>query len=112
MSRPVKYRKVCSMPNSTSFYCDNSKGEIVMSVEEYEALRLIDYKFLTQEEASVEMQVARTTLQRIYDSARKKVAKALVESLVLRINGGSYELCKYRNNECRCGRCCLKKDKI
>jgi len=100
------------MPNTTSFYCDNSKGEIVMSVEEYESLRLIDYEFLTQEQASVEMQIARTTLQRIYDSARKKVAKAFVESLVLRIDGGSYKLCKHRNSDCRGGRCCLKKEKI
>ena len=47
-------------------------GEITMALEEYETIRLIDYEGLTQEECSERMNVARTTVQRIYSDARKK----------------------------------------
>lgn len=43
-------------------------------MEEYEALRLMDYLGLNQEEAAAQMGVARTTVQRIYAQARRKLA--------------------------------------
>ena len=78
------------------------------AVEEYEALRLMDYLGLNQKEAAAQMGVARTTVQRIYAQARRKLAVFLVEGRPLQIGGGSYALCPQES--CRgfsrpCGRC-------
>lgn len=108
MARPRKWRKVCCIPESTLFGPINSgniNGEIAMAVEEYETIRLIDFEGLTQEECAERMNVARTTVQRIYSDARKKLATALVNGSTLRIEGGDYKL--YDDSERRygCGRC-------
>ena len=78
---------------------------VCKAVEEYEALRLMDYLGLNQEEAAAQMGVARTTVQRIYAQARQKLAVFLVEGRPLQIGGGSYALCPQES--CRgCGRPC------
>jgi len=64
-----------------------------MSVEEYETVRLIDLEGLKQEECAEHMKIARTTVQKIYDDARKKIADAIVNGKKLVINGGDYMLC-------------------
>ena len=53
----------------------------------------MDLEGLSQQECSQWMEVARTTVQRIYENARKKLALALVEGRPLRIGGGDYRLC-------------------
>jgi len=80
MARPVKQRRVCEMPETMEFApCNKEKlMTIEMSVDEYEVIRLIDHLKLTQNECSQQMSVARTTVQAIYDSARSKLADALV----------------------------------
>ena len=78
---------------------------VVLNVDEYEAIRLIDRQGFSQEECSAYMQVARTTVQMIYNSARKKLAAALVDGLPLRIEGGSYQLCDGKEEACGCGGC-------
>ncbi|AFN03413.1 hypothetical protein PFC_02240 [Pyrococcus furiosus COM1] len=55
------------------------KPPIIMTYEEFEALRLVDYEGLTQEEAGKRMGVSRGTIWRALTSARKKVAQMLVE---------------------------------
>ena len=64
-----------------------------MTVEEYETIRLIDLEGLTQEECAESMNVAQTTVQRIYNDARRKLAHSLVNGAVLKIEGGNYKLC-------------------
>ena len=109
MARPKKGRKVCCVPQSTLFgpiNTINANSEVItMAVEEYETIRLIDFEGLTQEECSDRMNVARTTVQRIYSDARKKLSQSLVNGSVLKIQGGDYKL--YDDNERRygCGRC-------
>ncbi|SET34100.1 Protein of unknown function DUF134 [Natronincola peptidivorans] len=83
----------------------NLDGEIIMTVEEYEAIRLIDLEGLTQEECAERMSVARTTVQRIYNDARKKLAEALVNGKILKIQGGDYKLCEEGEPMYGCGRC-------
>lgn len=75
---------------------------VVMSVEEYEALRLADYENLTHKEASVRMNISRPTFTRLYDKARKNVAKAFVEGKAILIRGGTFIAGEYwyRCNSC------------
>ena len=109
MARPRKWRRVCCMPRRLRFGpLDGGvteAGIISMTIEEYETLRLIDGEDFTQEKCAVQMHVARTTVQKLYNTARKKLAEALVKGKSLIISGGTYKLCDEINNNCCCGRC-------
>lgn len=76
-----------------------------MTIDEYETVRLIDLQGFTQEECAKQMNIARTTVQGIYNEARKKIAESLVNGKVLRIEGGDYQLCDGLEKTCRCGGC-------
>ena len=96
MPRPPKHRKVCHFPQSLSFSPTDPAAEkkpIVLTVDEYETIRLIDREGCSQEECGEWMGVARTTVQLIYASARKKLAEMLVDGRPLQIAGGNYRLC-------------------
>lgn len=104
MPRPRKWRKVCCLPESDRFGPLNEPvdhNHVIMTVEEYETIRLIDLEGFTQEECARQMNIARTTVQGIYTEARKKVANTLVNGKVLRIEGGNYKLCEGRLKSCR-----------
>ena len=108
MARPRKFRTVCCLPDNPSFGPLNQtcqKKVVKMNVEEYETIRLIDLEGLMQEECAERMNVARTTVQRIYTDARKKLADSLINGMVLKIEGGDYNLndnqeCRYRCRIC------------
>ncbi len=110
MPRPRKCRRVCGLPENQSFVpAQNAqKAEIVLTVDEYETLRLIDREGLSQEECGAYMDIARATVQQIYQSARRKVANMLVEGLPLKIAGGDYRLCDGSEAIHCCGKCCRK----
>lgn len=106
MPRPRKCRKVCRLPMVNEFNPVGSDGKtVVITVDEYEAIRLIDKEGFSQEECAKYMQVARTTIQQMYNIARKKIADALVEGLSIRIEGGDYMLCSGVEKHCGCGGC-------
>lgn len=65
---------------------------LIMTLDEYETIRLIDKCGLTQEQCAGRMGVARTTVTAIYDSARKKLADSLIDGKTLQIGGGHYRL--------------------
>lgn len=73
---------------------------VVMTVDQYEAIRLIDLEGFTQEACAEKMEIARTTVQSIYAEARKKLADALVNGKMLRIEGGEYKLCESSDQPC------------
>ena len=75
---------------------------ISLHYDEYESIRLTDYKNLTQEQASKEMNISRPTFTRIYEKARQKIAKSLVECKAIIIEGGSVEFDNqwYKCNDC------------
>ena len=103
MARPVKKRRICSLPENREFRPVNhcQKKEVIkMSLDEYEVIRLIDYEKLNQVEAAKQINVARTTVQGIYSDARAKLAKALVEGKSLVIEGGHYKLCDGQLDKC------------
>lgn len=115
MARPQKKRFVCRIPKQTSFGPDIfSADEIILSVDEYEAIRLIDLEDNTQEECSRQMQVSRTTVQSIYTDARRKLADAIVNGKRLIITGGDYQLCNFYEKQCGsgCGRQCHRFETI
>lgn len=103
MARPRKRRRVCGLPNHRVFgpINNNFNGEpIILSVEEYEVIRLIDLEGLEQEECAERMDVARSTVQRMYSEAKRKVADSIVNGKMLRIEGGDYILCELDRNKC------------
>lgn len=111
MARPVKWRKVCSLPKSNQFgpldLPSDGKDHVIMTVDEYETIRLIDLEGFTQEECAGQMNIARSTVQGIYIEARKKLAESLVNGKVLLIKGGEYRLCEGLGNGC--GRGCHRR---
>ena len=74
MPRPRKCRKVCCLPKVSEFMPSGGASDeacVVMTVDEYETIRLIDKENFSQEECGKYMHIARTTVQQIYDCARK-----------------------------------------
>lgn len=96
MPRPIRPRCVRGMPKSGLFkpagIPASSLQETVLKVEEYECIRLVDFEGMSQIEAANRMGVSQPTFQRIYSSARKKIATAIVEGMALKIDGGDYRL--------------------
>jgi predicted DNA-binding protein (UPF0251 family) len=96
MPRPRIPRRVWFEPNITYFKPAGvrmiSLEEVVLTVDEFEAIRLKDYERLDQTEAAKRMNISQPTFQRLYDSARKKIADALVNGKALRIEGGPYRI--------------------
>lgn len=66
-------------------------SEVVLNLEEFEALRLIDFEQKDQQEAAKRMRVSQPTFSRVLDSARKKVSQFLIEGKALRVEGGTYK---------------------
>ena len=96
MARPKRCRRISSTPGSRYF---KPRGiplavleEVVLSFDEYEAIRLADLESLYQEQAAEQMGVSRQTFGRIIESAHHKVAEALVKGKALKIEGGAVEV--------------------
>lgn len=109
MPRPRKRRKVCCLPDCNRFgplnAPINQEHFIAMTVDEYETIRLIDLEGFMQEECAHQMNIARTTVQGIYNEARKKLAESLVNGTLLRIEGGDYKLCDSFEKTCSSRAC-------
>jgi predicted DNA-binding protein (UPF0251 family) len=100
MPRPRRFRRICFHPEVTYFKPAGVRmrllRESVLTVDELEAIRLKDHEGRDQKEAARSMEVSQPTFQRIYESARKKIADALVTGKALRIEGGSYNFIGHR----------------
>ena len=106
MARTAKPRRICAEPEIIEFSpCSSIPADTInLTIDEFEAIRLIDHLGLTQEESAMQMNVARTTVQAIYDNARKKIADAIINGKTLKIYGGSYRVCD--NSAKCCGKNC------
>ena len=106
MARPVKNRLIENLPQYTYFVPAGRRKceieEMFIKVEEFEAMRLKDVEDLNQEECAGRMLVSRQTFQNIIDSARKKIAIALIEGKAINISGGNYtrNVCKFKCISC------------
>lgn len=68
------------------------KEHVDLLYEEYEAIKLADYDMMNHQEASQLMGVSRATFARVYESARRKIARALVETREIRSEFGNAAL--------------------
>ncbi len=104
MSRPKCCRRVAGLPDFLLFKPAGLPAaeleEIVLTMDEFEALRLADLLGLYQEQAAAGMHISRQTFGRILEGAHHKVARALVEGKILRIDGGKVEMPTIRKFQC------------
>lgn len=121
MCESRKCRKVHAKPACSCFgpegKTSQGKDEIRLKLDEFEAVRLADAKGLYQEDAAKKMGVSRQTFGNIINSARQKIADALVSGKSIQITGGTVKL---TSGGCGCGnhagqsgkRCCSDTQKI
>lgn len=104
MPRPVRWRRVGFVPPATEFapagMPARMAGEVPLSLEEIEAIRLRDHEGLEQEECARRMRISRPTFHRVLAAAREKIADALITGKAIRIEGGNFAMSRYRF---RCG---------
>ena len=95
MARPSRCRRICVEPEYDSFApCGGTKnGQILLAVDEYEVIWLIDYEKRTHAQCAKQMGISRTTVTEIYERARSKIADCIVNGKELRISGGNYCVC-------------------
>ena len=107
MARPTRCRRVCAEPECSGFVPqpETGAGQVALTVDEYEVIRLVDYEKRTHEQCAAQMEVSRTTVTEIYESARFKLSDALVNGKALAIVGGHYRICR-GDRERGCGRRC------
>lgn len=95
MARPCKCRRVAFIPGVTFFKPVGIPlrflEEVVLTVEEVEAIRVKDIESLDQQQCAERMNVSRPTFQRVLYSARRKIANALLDGKAIRIEGGNFE---------------------
>ena len=100
MGRRQLWRRVSFVPLVTYFKPSGlpltDLQEVGLLVEEAEAIRLKDLEGLEQEECAQKMHVSRSTFSRVLDSARQKIADALLNGKAMRIEGGNFEMAKRR----------------
>ena len=105
MPRPQRCRRVCREPDYPCFVPEKGGGEdcVILTLDEFEAVRLVDREKQTHQQCAEQMEISRSTVTEIYESARYKMADALVNGKRLLIAGGNYRLCGGAD---RCGRPC------
>ncbi len=96
MPRPKCCRNVYGVPDKNYFKPRGIPSveleEIVLHLDEFEAIRLADYEQLYQEEAATRMNISRQTFGRIIEAAHKKIADVLLNGKALKIEGGEVAL--------------------
>ncbi len=112
MSRRRRCRLICEKPDYESFIPDGipSRERVILRIEEYEAIRLIDLEKLTHEECGRQMGVSRTTVTEMYETAREKLADCIVHGKPLLISGGDYRVCEGGLKTCCLRGCCKAKN--
>ncbi len=92
MPRPRKLKFVDFNPNITYFKPQgvplSTLDEVVLGLDEVEALRLFDIKKMSQADAANEMKIHQSTFQRTLVRAREKLSDALINGKAIKIHGG------------------------
>lgn len=107
MPRPKCCRHVGCMPDKNYFkprgIPSSQLEEVVLSLDEYEAVRLADFDGLYQEQAALRMNISRPTFGRIITEAHKKIADVLINGKALKIAGG--DVAVEETTSFTCGKC-------
>ena len=102
MPRPFRCRRVWFQPGVTYFKPAGVRmaglSQIVLAVDEFEAIRLKDLEGMEQEAAAKKMNISQPTFNRLLRAARKKVADAIVNGKAIRIEGGVYKIALPRHH--------------
>jgi uncharacterized protein len=129
LARPKRLRRLAFAPPAHFFFPAGEENQtvpkdtVVLTMDEFEALRLADLECHSQEQAAKKMGVSRATFGRIIESGRSKVARALVQGCRIEISGGAFMFGNGRHLQCprcrrrqsrdigerehvECGRCC------
>lgn len=95
MPRPKRCRRICEVPVNDTFYpsVDNGLEGISLTLDEYEVIRLVDLEGYSHLECAKQMDISRSTVQEIYEGARRKIASFIVYGRKLYIRGGNYQVC-------------------
>jgi len=91
--RPKKYRIIHKDPQISQFSPRGKPGrpdEVELAMDEFEAIRLADFKGLDQQKAAESMRISQQTFSRVLKRAHRAVADAIVQGKIIRIQGGSY----------------------
>ena len=89
MPRPPRCRRICGAPQVDKF-CPNGYEDtepILLTLDEYEVIRLVDLEQQTHEQCAAQMDISRSTVQEIYEGARRRIAACLVHGKPLHITG-------------------------
>ena len=96
MPRPCRCRRIRCQPDVS---CFKPRGipldrleQVILKLDEWEALRLADWEGLYQEEAARRMGISRQTFGNIIESAHKKIADVLLHAKALKIEGGEVRI--------------------
>lgn len=105
MSRKKCCRKVGLVPEAACYRPEGKAcmpgDEVVLTLDEFEAIRLADYAGLYQEDAAQRMGVSRQTFGRIIESAHQKISDVLINSRALMIEGGNVSVDESCSKRCR-----------
>ena len=100
MPRPRRCRRIFFEPDVTYFKPAGVRmyhlEEIILTLDELEAIRLIDIEETEQGKAAKQMEISQPTLSRLLKSARKKIADALINGKAIKVEGGNYKFMKQR----------------
>ena len=104
MPRPQDDRRVHEPPMYTDFKPIGVQGhgleQILLTLDEFEAVRLADYLGLSHAEAAEEMEISRSTFSRLVERARRKISGFMLEGKRLTIDGGGLYLRGMRRLDC------------
>ncbi len=108
MPRPRRIRRIFFEPRISYFkpagVLLKDLQESVLTRDELEVIRLIDYENIGQSKVAKKMKISQPTLSRILKSARKKIADALINGQAIRVKGGEYEMVQPRGRGLGLGR--------
>lgn len=108
MPRPRIRRRISFMPEVTYFKPAGVRmtdlDEVVLTVDEYEAVKLIDLEGIEQSKAGQQMKISQPTLSRLLKSARKKLSEAIIKGKAIKIQGGNYKMVQSRGRGLGLGR--------
>jgi len=107
----------------------SSLEESILTLDEFEAIRLIDFQEIPQEEAAKKMQISQPTLSRILKSSRKKISDAIINGKAIKIQGDNFKMVQPQkkglrrgagrgefaagpDGECVCPKCGYKKSHV